>query len=176
MSSMCVRVYSVSWFILAIASNAALGQEAADWKKFESKEYKFSVEFPQADVQSQDTENAKHFFAALPGTDTDFRVGVSDVAEPPTNREETVALMHRIRDGVAESFEAKVSGSKEIDFKGLVGLQFTLNVSIEGQDLEMACRYFIVRDQLYQIMVVRYPTLDLAKETQRFFDSLEIVQ
>ncbi|HMP78812.1 MAG TPA: hypothetical protein PKD54_05130 [Pirellulaceae bacterium] len=162
--------------VVAISNSTARAQEAADWKKFESKEFKFSVEFPQSEVFEDETENAKHFFTSLPDTDTDFRIGVSNVAAVPQDRKEAIETMNMIRDSVAESFEAKVENPKEIEAKGNAGIEFTLLVDFDGDELAMTCRYFIIEDRLYQVMVVRMNSMDLTKETKRFFDSFEIAK
>lgn len=160
--------------VVAWGSSSAWGQSGEGWLRFESKKHQFEASFPAAEVETMEADIVTHYFCAIPGTDTDFRVGVSDVAEQPANKEALMAELKRIQDEVVASLEGKIEESKEIESNGRIGLQFRLVAGFEGQDLVMTCRYYIVHSRLYQIMIVRTADSDLEDEQKKFFESFKI--
>lgn len=174
MSRFMLRTAVVCLSILAGMANAAIAQDDGDWSHFESKGHQFEASFPAKQVETMETEIVTHYYCAISGTDTDFRVGVSSVAGDPATKEELLAELKRIRDEVVQSLDAKLGESKEIESNGRQGLHFELTTEFEGQELVMTCRYFIVHKRLYQIMVVRSAGEDLKSQQTRFFDSFKI--
>jgi hypothetical protein len=139
------------------------------WQSLESPRWKFSVEFP-GEVSEEPQETFAEFGAA--SENANFRIMCSKVPRLPPK--ESRAELLSMRDGSADSLHATVAESKIVDVQGQPAIEFTLEFTVEGEEMASHTRYVRCRNHLYQLIVTAPATVPAEEEVRKFFDSFRI--
>jgi len=164
-------------FVWALAWTPVAGQQASpEWTRHEAKDALFSAEFPQKEITVDEKPNATHYATTLPGTDTDFRVGVTPLEDVPATPEDVLAKLTSVRDETASLHNATLTNKQEIEDDGYKGIQFDMQLNVDGQELTLTCRYFIANRRFYQVLVGHLNSHDISAEKRRFLESFTILE
>ena len=78
------------------------------------------------------------------------------------------------RDGSVANVGGKLVSERHITLEGFPGRELTVSVHAEGQSIEMLQRLYVVKERLYQQIVV-YP-VGQTPEAARFFDGFTLAR
>jgi hypothetical protein len=143
---------------------------ANNWREFKSEKAKFSAQFP-GKVHVDDAGTIAQFEAA--GQETNFRVTCSQV---PLLKEKEAALreLRTMRDGAAKDMQATVEESRDADFQGHPGIEFTLAFAIDGVKMVSHSRYVRCQDRFYQVIVTAPGGTNAEQDVRKFLGSFEV--
>ena len=145
------------------------GASGSKWQEYKSEKYKFSAQFPRK-VTMDEEEGSAHFHA---DDAADFRIVFSKV-EPLDGKEAARSELHRVRDVSAQSLNATVKDTKDTDCHGLPAIEFTFNVTMDGDKMETHSRYVRIRDRFYQQLVTVPAGAKRDEDVRKFFDSFRV--
>ncbi|MFT3697569.1 MAG: hypothetical protein QM831_30780 [Kofleriaceae bacterium] len=164
------------WLAALVVLFVAVPAHADDWKKFESKDGKFTMLFP-SDPKLQespiDTANGGkvtmyNFIWEEPTThDVAYLAGYLDVA----NGKSDSARLDDATGGLVTKM-GKPKSQKDIKFAGLKGRE----IVIEAQNMELTYRLFIKGDRLYTLGAVHGAGSKTPYDPKKFLDSLVITK
>jgi hypothetical protein len=163
--------------VLPLLASAALAEDGKpEWTTFQSEKWQFIAKFP-SEVQIDKRPSATHFHAAIPGTDTDFRIGATEV--PPENVPEGAdaqrEFLRGIRDKSVENLKGEIANPRDLTIAGQPGIAFELRIELGETKAEYSCRYLIHDRNFFQVMTGRPLDQDISAAADVFFKSFRLV-
>jgi hypothetical protein len=147
-------------------------QAGYDWRAFSSDEGRFTVSFPAEPKLRSGSHTILghdvpyHLFSAATPTGEyivsygQFPVEVSD--------DQARSLFDAARDGLVQSGRGTVSSETELTLNGRPGRELVM-LSTSEPRARITCRTFVVRDRMYQLVVV-HPDVRANKQLSQVLD------
>ena len=164
--------------IVCVLLLAACSGTSPEWKDFASEKGKFSIGMPatpKESSQSVDTAAGKidlTMFTAQLGSAA-YLVSYSDYPEEMMNSADPLKVLDGALDGSVTNFSGKVLSSTDITLDGNPGKEFNAEGKVTNPgDGSLRGRIYLVKNRLYQIIVVglkdKTPATDIDKYLQSF--------
>jgi hypothetical protein len=159
-------------FLTALAPAIASAQ---DWKEFNSQECRCSAQFPgtpQLKTQGMQTKvgtlEAKMFILEMPSAF--YATAYVDYPKEGLGKKAPDELLDGARDGAVGNVKGKLANETKISMNGYPGRE--LRIEAPG-DLALQARIYLVKERLYQILVVMPKAKEGEAEAKKFLDSFK---
>lgn len=145
---------------------------APGWINYSSRTGRFSIMMPaEPTLQEQPVDTAagklmNYVFLSQKGSAA-FAISYADY---PQNDADPQGVLDRVRDGAVTGIKGTLVSGKNITHKGYPGREFQAST----QGALYTSRIFLVKDRLYQMVVVAPATQLSAAETNRFLTSFDL--
>jgi hypothetical protein len=155
------------------------GRGEAEWKVFTSKEGGFSVSLPG--TPAEDRRTTRSAAGTFPGTvyilegkkgDGFYLAGFTDLPASVFKAGTDAQRLDSARDEAVAHARGKLKDEKRIDLKGHPGRE--LLIEVDAKTFVQA-RFYLVRQRLYQVLVLGSKDVPGARNTLRFLDSFRLV-
>jgi hypothetical protein len=159
-------------FVVALAPAIALAQ---DWKEFNSEDCRCSAAFPgtpQPKTQGMQTKvgtlEAKMFMLEMPNAF--YAMAFVDYPKEAMGKQSPDQLLESARDGAVGNVKGKLASETKISMNGYPGRE--LRIEAPG-DLALVARLYLVKERLYQILVVMPKAKEGTADAKKFLDSFK---
>jgi hypothetical protein len=159
-------------FVVALAPALASAQ---DWKEFSSQECRCSAQYPgnpQPKTQAMQTKvgtlEAKMFMLEMPTAF--YAMAYVDYPKDALGKKPPDELLDGARDGAVGNVKGKLGSETKISMNGYPGRE--LRIEAPG-DLALQARIYMVKERLYQILVVMPKSKESEAEAKKFLDSFK---
>jgi hypothetical protein len=172
---MKMRVVLSVIVVVVVASRFGAAQEA--WKEVRSQAGGFSVEMPgtpEEGKQALDTAVGKvdMFTFWLEVKDVVYLVSYNDYPSDTIKNSPSGKLLDDWRDGFAKGVKGKVRGEKYITLKSNPGREVIVDAP---DDLVFKVRAYLVKQRLYQVLVVTSKSKESSPDATKFLDSFKLL-
>ncbi len=157
---------------LVLAPALATAQE---WKEFTSAECRCSASFPGTPQQRTQTMrtnlgtlDAKMVTVEVP--DAFYAIAFVDYPRDKLGKTAPDTLLDGARDGAVSNVKGKLASETKISMNGYPGRE--LRIEAPG-DLVLNARLYMVKERLYQTLVVMPKARENAADSKRFLDSFK---
>ncbi|MFC1708464.1 hypothetical protein ACFL2J_00190 [Candidatus Omnitrophota bacterium] len=170
---------NIFYIALVVSCVFILGCAIGGWKRFESKEGGFSVDFPGEPIVN--TVKLPTDFGLIPlyvfvlNAQNEFIYSISFVDYPGNLFAQKTAegALDAARDGVIANVQGQLLSESPISFKGYLGRVVEFSAT-EGKSYAKA-RFFLVNQRLYHIMVTTATERKSSYDIRRFLDSFKLI-
>jgi hypothetical protein len=169
---MTQRHVAILAFAVALAPAIASAQ---DWKEFNSQECRCSAQFPgtpQPKTQGMQTKvgtlEARMFMLEVPGAF--YAMAYVDYPKDALAKKAPDELLDGARDGAVGNVKGKLTTETKVSMSGYPGRE--LRIDAPG-DLALVARIYLVKERLYQILVVMPKSKESDAEAKKFLDSFK---
>ncbi len=151
--------------------------EDIKWSEFYSQEGRFKALMPGKPTKSSITVAAGsgqivHNIFKAAGGGLVCVINYADLPEAVINPTDIKTLFDSSRDEMLKVFEGKLANEKSVSLQGYPGREVQINIS----GGEAKGRFFVVKERLYQLFIMRLKLADeSSNEADRFFGSFQIV-
>ncbi len=156
-----------------------LGCRAPDWVEFSSQKGNFSVLLPKKPVEEKETVNTKigpvelyAFLVELQNGKVVYGVTYSDYPAEMVEKSNPDDLLDRARNGAVRNISGKIIKEKRIVIEGYPGRELRV---VFGKTGVMKYRLYLVKNRLYQIMVLAEEENLLSSADERFLNSFRLL-
>jgi len=165
--------------LLCLAPSLARGRGEADWKEFTSKEGGFAVKLPG--TPTEDRRTTRSPAGSFTGTvyvlegkkgNEFYLAGFTDLPAAAVKAGTDAQRLDAARDEAIAHVRGKLVDERRIDLKGHPGREVTIEVDPKTF---IQVRLYLVKQRLYQVLVVGGKDVAGAKHTLRFLDSFRLV-
>ena len=139
------------------------------WESFKSQKWRFAAKFPGKVREESQTTFAE--FQAVNEKAT-FRITSTKVSPLPAK--EAMAELVAMRDSSAASLHATLAESKNIHVQGEPAIEFTLQFTMEGEEMVSHTRYVRCGNRFHQVIVTAIADANLEGDVRKFFDSFQV--
>src|SRR5262249_10809830 len=162
---------TVAVLLLGLASVAA----ADEWKTYNSTSGRYSVQFPGTPkevTQRMDTEagSIDATIASLEGPGAFYAIAYNDYPKDVTAKQTPDQLLDKAQKGAVDKVKGKLLNQKKVQAGGYPGRE--LQIQAPG-DLEIAEHVYLVKNRLYQVLVVSPKGKAAPGDTKKFLDSFQ---
>ena len=169
-------------FVSFLATHAS-AQDEVKWKKLNPKGSGFTVELPgEAKAQTRtirpvpDSEVVIHLFTVSGnGGKSVFLVGYHDLEKEPESDEKTKEILTGGVKGSVINALGELSKHEKITLDDFPGRHFEYIGRRFNQKIQATSRIYLVKRRIYQVTVLRDPTVKVDAEITRFFESFKLV-
>lgn len=159
--------------LLALVPAVAVAQE---WKDFTSAECRCSAQFPGMPQQrTQPLQSklgaleAKMIILDVPGT-AFFALFFMDYPKDAVSSRKPDELLADARDAAVNNVKGKLASETKVTMNGFPGRE--LKIDAPG-DMTLHARMYVVKDRLYQAIVVLPKSRDSSGDGKKFLDSFK---
>jgi hypothetical protein len=154
---------------------------AQDDKKFESKAGRYKAAFPGLPaISSKKVDDGELNIASVAKSGGGFVVIYTDLSGDKLKEAKPKELLISGEKGLVESFKAKITSSKDIEFgkQKFPAREITAEAFIPEESVSINLRMTIIlaESRLYQVFVFGPKDLPKGKEADAFFDTFEIAK
>ena len=157
---------------------------AQEWQKYTNKEGQFSVNMPtQPQLQSftQPIVGGKmaynFYISELENGDQVFMISRNDYPEKNVASTDPQVLLDACVKGAVKSRQGKLITEEKVNLKGHPGRKISFSGKADGMDLIVWHECYLVKNRLYQVMVMsKKENPPVEKTRDRFFDSFELLK
>ncbi len=154
---------------------------AGDEKKYESKAGRYKVTFPGApEISSKKVDDGELNIASVGQGGGGFLVIYTDLSSDKLKESKPKELLISGEKGLIESFKAKITSSKDIEFGKQKfparQLEATAFIPDEAININLRMTMILADNRLYQVFVFGPKDLPKGKEADTFFESFEITK
>lgn len=168
-----MRVASVVVLFLLAAGTAA--QEP---KKFESKDGRFAVAFPDKPTTrtNKAPSGVEMTLTALERGGSAYMVIFADLPADAVKKSKANDLLDNGEKGLVNNFKGRVTKSQNVEFgkQKFPGREIFADVTSDKNELQLRLMIVIVDARLYQVVMLGPRGTVLGKDGDRFFESFEI--
>ncbi|NTW99209.1 MAG: hypothetical protein HGB35_04635 [Geobacteraceae bacterium] len=165
-------------YVLLLLILISAGCQKAEWKPFTSAQGGFSVLMPDIPVEKTEQANtvagmiALHMFS-LEQKESAYVVTYSDFPVAVNQTVDSKAVLDSSRDGAVASFQGKLLTETSISIDGFPGR----DLKIESPDglHTVRLRIFLVKNRLYQVMIVTTKERVDLKDNFKYLDSFKLL-
>jgi hypothetical protein len=172
---MLTRILGAAFLVLASGSLA----RPADPERFESKDWKFSAQFPDKPKEvDQSAVGVKFKMFMTESKNGAAMIGVADVPIPANETADMIqARLDGARDGAIKNVGGQLLSSKAITLgkKKYPGREFSAKATKPVEGL-LRARIYLVGTRLYQVVVMGTKEYATSKETDAFLDSFQVTE
>jgi hypothetical protein len=165
--------YLLALLVVGLAPAAAMAQE---WKDFSSNECRCSAQFPgtpQQKTQTMQTKvgslDAKMIMLEVPGA-AFYALAFVDYPKDKVGDAKPDGLLDGARDGAVSNVKGKLASETKISMNGYPGRE--LKIEAPG-DLALHARLYMVKERLYQSLVVMPKAKEASGDSKKFLDSFK---
>jgi hypothetical protein len=154
---------------------------ASDEKKYESKAGRYKVTFPGTpSISSKKVDDGELNIATVAANGGGYLVIYTDLSADKLKETKPKELLESGEKGLVESFKAKITSSKDLEFgkQKYPARQLTAEAFIPDEAININLRMTIILadNRLYQVFVFGPKDLPKGKEADTFFESFEIAK
>ena len=171
------RIYSFAVITLLCCGIAAVAQQPAEWSKLDSTEGRFRALTPsKAEPAVSQTPGGVtiHTFSSSNKTGT-FMISYADYPNAATSQAHEQTVLDKVRDGVLKGAQATLVSETQLTLKGHPGREMQARKIIDGAEVILNWRLFLVGSRLYQMAVGTTKADSESPEIKKFFLSFELV-
>jgi hypothetical protein len=158
--------------LIVLAPALAAAQE---WQDFNSPECRCSASYPgkpQPKTQSMQTKvgtlDARMFMLEMPNAF--YALAFVDYPRDAIAKNSPDSLLDAARDGAVGNVKGKLASETKVSMNGFPGRE--LRIEAPG-DLALQARMYLVKERLYQVLVVMPKAKESAADSKRFLDSFK---
>lgn len=156
----------------------AAGVTAQDTKKFESKDGKFAVVFPDKPTtkMSKTPGGVEMTVTALERGGTAYMVIFADLPADAVKKAKPNDLLDNGEKGLVNNFKGKVTKSQNVEFgkQKFPGREILADVTSDKKELQLRLTIVLVDSRLYQVLMLGPKATVLGKDGDAFIESFEI--
>lgn len=151
----------------------------AGWVDFESTEGKFTARFPKTPkTQNIPTPtpagNIDQTMIMADDNGISYGVSFADYPEEATKATPIETMLDGARDGAVGNINGTLKSEKQIKLGEYDGRELEVTASAAGQDVVVHQQMFVVKNRLYQLIVVRLASAE--SKDQTFFDNFKLTE
>lgn len=164
-------------FIAATVLLTASAAIAAQDKKFESKEGKYSIGFPGTPTtDSKKVGDLTIYTTALDAKGVAYMVIYSDLPAEGVKVSKPEEILDNGEKGLVNSFKAKVTKSQATTFgtAKYPARHVVAEIKVDATTLHMRLLIVLVNNRVYQVLALGSADAVTGKVSDKFFESLEI--
>jgi hypothetical protein len=161
--------------LLLASCSIAAAQDKSSTGKFESKEGKYSVQFPDKPEKSSRKSGGVELHIAMSKKGMGgFAVIHSDLPPEAVKVARPKTLLDGGQKGLVDNFKAKVTSARDFEFGPA---KYPARELIAEKDkLHLRVQIILVENRLYQVLVVGSKDLTAGKDSDAFFKSFAIAR
>jgi hypothetical protein len=171
------KIYSFAVITLLCCGFAAVAQQPVEWSKLDSSEGRFRALTPsKAEKTVGETPSGItiHTFSSSNKTGT-FMISYADYANAATSPAQEQTVLDKVRDGVLKGTQAALVSETKLTLNGHPGREMQARKIIDGAEMILSWRLFLVGTRLYQLAVGTTKADSESPEIKKFFRSFELV-
>ena len=175
--TMSKKIHSFAVITLLCCGFAAVAQQPAEWSKLDSSEGRFRALTPsKAKLTVSETPGGVtiHTFASSNDRGS-FMISYADYPNAPTSPAHEQTVLDKVRDGVLKGAQAALVSETKLTLKGHPGREMQARKIIDGAEVILNWRLFLVGPRLYQMAVGTTKADSESPEIKKFFLSFELV-
>ena len=168
-----LRIRAPLMFLLTLAPAVAMAQE---WKDFTSAECRCSAQLPGMPQQRSNTMqskfgtlDAKMIMLDVPGT-AFFALFYVDYPKDVITKDKPDEILNDVREAAVANVKGKLRSETKITMNGFPGRE--VKIDSPGK-MVMHGRIYLVKERLYQVIVVMPESRESAGESKKFLDSFK---
>jgi hypothetical protein len=167
--------------LLLVAGALLAGCGETTWSEYSSAEGAFSVLMPGTpteQTQAQDTEMGTidvHSFTFEEG-DVAYLVGYNVFPAAVIGAASSDSMLDGARDGQVNAVKGTLVNEQKITLGAYPGRELEIQIEDSDGTLSLRSRTFLVRDRLYQVMVVGPKGQSTSPDTTKFLDSFKLME
>jgi len=164
-------------FTLLVAMNGI--SQAAEEFKSEAGKFSLTVPAPMNEkTQEVETGAGKitvHMYLSEIASGA-YLAFYSDYPAEAVKQVGAKSILDNARDGAANNIKGKVTREKEVELDGHPGREFDVEAKLNGADVKITARLFLVDNRLYMVYVAYKVEQGSAEEIDKFLNSFKLLK